>query len=135
LSDPMAALKLVNVFSRSTLSAPPSALGPGTWVYGSSMALGRRVLASNPTVNVFHRGFKACDDYANGETAIGQVTCPILFLLGAEDQMTQAKSAQGLINKANSSGKKNTVMNLRVGHHQMTEAPEQTLAALKEFLG
>ena len=134
LNDPMVALKMINVFSRSTLAAPPSSLGPGTWVYGSSLALGRRVLASNPKVNVFHRGFKACDDYANGEAAISQVTCPILFLLGAEDQMTQAKSAQLLIQRAKSSGKKTQVVNLAVGHHQMTEAPEETLMVIKEFL-
>ena len=53
LNDPMAALKMINVFSRSTLSPPPSALGPGTWVYGASLALGRRVLSSNTQVNVF----------------------------------------------------------------------------------
>ena len=134
LNDPMAAMKMINVFSRSTLAAPPSALGPGTWVYGASFALGRRVLASNTKVNVFHRGFKACDYYANGETAISQVTCPILFLLGAEDQMTQAKAAQLLIQKAESSGKTMTVVRLAVGHHQMTEAPEETLKAIKEFL-
>jgi len=134
LNDPMAALKMINVFSRSTLAAPPSALGPGTWVYGASLALGRRVLASNTKVNVFHRGFKACDDYANGEAAISQVTCPILFLLGADDQMTQAKSAQLLIQKAQNSGKNTRVVSLAVGHHQMTEAPEATLMAVKEFL-
>jgi pimeloyl-ACP methyl ester carboxylesterase len=134
LNDPMAALKMINLFSRSTLSAPPSALGPGTWVYGASMALGRRVLASNPKVNVFHLGFKACNDYANGATAISQVACPILFLLGADDQMTQAKSAQLLIKKAVSDGKSIKVVSLPVGHHQMTEAPEGTLTAIKEFL-
>ena len=134
LNDPMAALKMINVFSRSTLAAPPSSFGPGTWVYGSSLALGRRVLASNSKVNVFHRGFKACDDYANGETAISQVTCPILFLLGAEDQMTQAKSAQLLIKKAQSSGKNTKVVSLAVGHHQMTELPEAALKAISEFL-
>ncbi len=134
LNQPMAALKMINVFSRSTLSAPPSALGPGTWVYGASMALGRRVLASNTTINVFHRGFKACNDYANGEVAIDKVVCPILFLLGADDQMTQARSAQLLIKKATSSGKKVKVVSLPVGHHQMTEAPEATLMAVKEFL-
>ena len=91
----MKALELVNVFSRSTLAPPPSALGPGTWVYGASMALGRRVLASNATVNVFHRGFKACDSYANGEAAIQAITCPVLFVLGAQDQMTPPKAAQG----------------------------------------
>ena len=134
LNNPMAALKMINVFSRSTLAAPPSALGPGTWVYGTSMALGRRVLASNTRVNVFHRGFKACDDYANGEDAIDQVTCPILFLLGADDQMTQARAAQLLISKAKSTGKILQVISLAVGHHQMTEAPEQTLMAIKDFL-
>jgi pimeloyl-ACP methyl ester carboxylesterase len=134
LNNPMAALKMINVFSRSTLAAPPSALGPGTWVYGSSMALGRRVLASNTKVNVFHRGFEACDDYANGEAAMRQVTCPVLFLLGAQDQMTLAKSAQLLIDTAKSSGKNYQVVGLAVGHHQMTEAPEETLMAIKDFL-
>ncbi len=134
LNDPMAALKMNNIFSRSTLAAPPSALGPGTWVYGANMALGRRVLASNTKVNVFHRGYKACNDYANGETAISQVTCPVLFLLGAQDQMTQAKSAQLLIDKEKSTGKDFSVVRLAVGHHQMTEAPEETLMAIKNFL-
>ena len=134
LNNPMAALKMINVFSRSTLAAPPSALGPGTWVYGASLALGRRVLASNTKVNVFHRGFKACDDYANGEAAISQVTCPVLFLLGEQDQMTQAKAANELIEKAKSAGKTLKVISLSVGHHQMTEAPEETLAAIKNFL-
>ena len=118
LNDPMAALKMVNVFSRSTLSAPPSALGPGTWVYGASMALGRRVLASNDEVNVFHRGFKACNDYSNGENAVAKITCPVLFLLGAQDQMTQAKAAQLLIDKATSGGKKMQVISLPVGRSE-----------------
>ena len=135
LNDPEAALKMINVFSRSTLAAPPSALGPGTWVYGSSLALGRRVLRSNAQVNVFHRGFKACNDYANGEAAIAQVQCPVLFLLGGQDQMTSPKAAQGLIGVARAAGKTVQVVSLPVGHHQMTEAPDETLAALKAFLG
>jgi len=134
LNDPMKALTMVNVFSRSTLAAPPSALGPGTWVYGASMALGRRVLASNTAVNVFHRGFKACDSYANGETAITQITCPVLFVLGAQDQMTQPKAAQGLIGKAREAGKTVRIAALPVGHHQMTEAPDETLFAIRDFL-
>ena len=134
LNEPMKALKLVNVLSRSTLAPPPSALGPGTWVYGVSMALGRRVLASNPKVNVFHRGFKACDSYANGETAIRQITCPVLFLLGEQDQMTQPKAAQSLISVARDSGKTVQIASLAVGHHQMSEAPDETLFAIRDFL-
>jgi pimeloyl-ACP methyl ester carboxylesterase len=134
LNDPMKALDMINVFSRSTLAAPPSALGPGTWVFGANMALGRRVLASNTQVNVFHRGFVACDRYANGEQAISEVTCPVLFVLGAQDQMTQPRAAQALITKAKAAGKTVQVATLPVGHHQMTETPEETLFAIRDFL-
>ena len=134
LNQPMKALEMVNIFSRSTLAPPPSALGPGTWVHGASMALGRRVIASNTEVNVFHRGFLACDSYANGDTAIAQISCPVLFLLGAQDQMTQAKAASSLIGQAKASGKSVHIVKVPVGHHQMTEAPEETLFALRDFL-
>jgi pimeloyl-ACP methyl ester carboxylesterase len=134
LNEPMKALNMVNVFSRSTLAAPPSALGPGTWVFGAGMALGRRVLASNTAVNVFHRGFVACDRYAGGEAAMAALTCPVLFLLGGLDQMTHPKAAQGLIKAAQTAGKTVQVVSLPVGHHQMTEAPDETLFAIRDFL-
>lgn len=134
LNEPEKMLKMVNVFSRSTLAAPPSALGPGTWVYGASLALGRKVLRSNPTQNVAHRGFLACDRYRGGEAAIAQVQCPVGFVLGAQDQMTQPKAARTLIDGARAAGKAVTVVNLPVGHHQMTEAPDATLFAIRDFL-
>ena len=120
--------------SPQLLEASPSALGPGTWVYGGSLALNRRVLASNTAVNVFHRGFKACDSYANGEVAITQITCPVLFLLGGQDQMTQPIAARGLVAKAMESDKKVQIVTLPVGHHQMGEAPDETLFAIRSFL-
>jgi len=134
LNNPMKALEMINVFSRSTLAPPPSALGPGTWVYGASMALGRRVLASNTRVNVFHRGFKACDRYAGGEAAMAALTCPVLFVLGAQDQMTPPKAAGSLLAVAREAGKRVQVASLPVGHHQMTETPDQTLLAIRDFL-
>ena len=130
LHTPLKALEMVNIFSRSTLAPPPSALGPGTWVYGASMALGRRVLASNTQVNLFHTGFKACDSYTHGEEAMAQVACPVLFALGAVDQMTTPKAAQGLVAKARQA----QVVYLPGGHHQMSETPEDLLTALKDFL-
>ena len=135
LNDPMKALQMVNVFSRATLAAPPSALGPGTWVYGASMALGRRVLASNTAVNIFHRGFVACDSYASGLEAMASVTCPVLFVLGESDQMTPPRAAKSLIDQAKVTGKTFNVVKVPMGHHQMSEAPEETLNALKLFLG
>jgi len=134
LNEPLKAVNMINVFSRSTLAAPPSALGPGTWVFGANTALNRRVLASNTKVNVFHRGFVACDRYANGEQAMGAITCPVLFVLGALDQMTMAKAAQPLIATAKATGKALQVVTLPVGHHQMTETPDETLFAIRDFL-
>jgi len=130
LNDPLKALAMVNVLSRSTLAPPPSALGPGTWIYGASMALGRHVLASNPHVNLFHTGFVACDSYRHGDAAMELVACPTLFVLGAVDQMTPPKAAKSLVAKARQAA----VVMLPVGHHQMSEAPEAMLKALVDFL-
>jgi pimeloyl-ACP methyl ester carboxylesterase len=131
LNEPEKALRMVNVFSRSTL-APPS--GAGFWVYNAGMALGRKVLRSNSAVNVFHRGFVACDSYANGEQAIAAVRCPVLFALGAQDQMTVPKAAQGLVAAARAAGKAVQTTSLPVGHNQMSEAPDGTLMAIRDFL-
>lgn len=130
LNQPMKAIDMVNVFSHSTLAPPPSALGPGTWLHGGSKALMRRVLASNPRVNVFHRGFVACDRYDQGEQAMDRVQCPTLFLLGTHDQMTPPKAAQTLSRRARHG---QTVL-LRAGHSLMTEAPDGVLDALFRFL-
>ncbi|MEJ8836269.1 alpha/beta fold hydrolase [Ramlibacter sp. AN1133] len=128
--QPMKAIDMVNVYSHSLMAPPPSALGPGTWLYGGSRALMKRVLASNPRVNVFHRGFSACDSYTGGEAAIEQVMCPILFVLGKADAMTPPKAAQSLQQKARNA---RTVL-VDGGHQMMTEAPDQVLFALRDFL-
>ena len=130
MKEPLKAITMVNVLSHSMLAPPPSGLGPGTWVYGSSRALMRRVLASNPKVNLFHTGFKACDDYRNGESAMQKVKAPTLFLLGKRDRMTLPEAAQSLINKA-ANGK---VVMIDVGHQMMLEAPDGVLFAIRDFL-
>lgn len=131
LGTPMRAIDMVNAFSHSMLAPPPSSLGPGTWLYGGSRALMRRVLASNREVNVFHVGFSACNDYANGEAAMAAVECPVLFLLGAADQMTPPRAARAL--QAKAAGAK--TVTVQAGHALMSEAPDAVLFALKDFLG
>jgi len=84
-------------------------------------------------VNVFYRGFKACDSYNSADTAITQITCPVLFVLGALDQMTPPKAAQKLIASARAAGRQVQVVTLPVGHNQMTEAPDAVLFALRDF--
>ena len=130
LNHPMKAIDMVNIFSHSMLAPPPSALGPGTWLYGNSKALMKRVLASNPRVNVFHTGFKACDGYRGGEAAMANVTCPVLFILGKDDMMTMPRMARPLIDKA----ARGNVVLLKCGHQHMAEAPDGVLFALRDFI-
>ncbi len=140
LNEPMKAIEMVNTFSHSMLAPPPSALGPGTWLYGGSRALMRRVyntaMASNARENVFHIGFNACNSYEGAFLALNRLVAgiefaqsAIIFILGAADQMTMPKAAQGLIDLA--PGAK--VARVSGGHQMMTESPEEVLLALKEF--
>ena len=128
---PDKAIAMVQTFSRATLS-PPN--GAGSWVFGAGTALGRRVLASNPNVNLLHRGFVACDSYAGGEAAMAQLSAPVLFVLGEQDQMTPPKAAKGLIDAAKAAGKTVKVQMIANGHNQMTESPDATLFAIRDFL-
>ncbi len=133
LNQPMQAIDMVNIFSHSTLAPPPSALGPGTWLYGGSRALMRRILQSNPRENVFHIGFSACNDYLKAFEALAQwniAGAATLFIVGRQDQMTPPKAAQGLIDAA----PKAKVITVDAGHAIMTEAPDATLFALRDFL-
>lgn len=131
LNTPDKAIEMVNTFSRATLSPPG---GAGSWVFGAGMALGRRVLASNAQQNLLHTGFLACDRYTGGEAAIAAITCPVLFALGAQDQMTPPKAAQGLLQAAQAAGKRVERVLLPMGHNQTTESPDETLFALRDFL-
>lgn len=128
---PAQALHMTNVFSRATL-APPS--GAGSWVFGASVALGKRVLASNPNVNLFYTGFNACNNYDQGLQAMAAVTCPVWMVLGEADQMTTPKGAQPLIKQAKESGVSLNLVMIPHGHHQMSESPDETLNALKALL-
>lgn len=130
LNQPLKAIDMVNVFSHSMLAPPPSSLGPGTWLYGSSRALMKRVLASDPAGKIFHTGFKACNDYTRGEAAMERTLCEVLFILGRNDQMTTPRAAQGIVSKA----KRGKVVMLEAGHQLMTEAPDGVLFAMKDFL-
>jgi pimeloyl-ACP methyl ester carboxylesterase len=130
LHRPEEAIALVNTYSHSTWAPPPSALGPGTWLHGGSRALMRRVLASNPHVNLFHRGFVACDSYQHGEADMAAVVCPTLLVLGQADQMTPPKAALPLQRVA----RHHQTVVLRAGHQLMTEDPDGVLIALLRFL-
>ena len=134
ISAPNKAIDMVNTFSHSMLAPPPSSLGPGTWLYGSSRALMRRVQASNSAFNLFHTGFNACNEYKTAVAGVFTASAAMLFIVGKSDQMTPPKAAKPLIDAAKSSGKQVKVITLEAGHSLMTEAPDGVLMALKDFL-
>ena len=134
LNAPMKAIDMVNTFSHSMLAPPPSALGPGTWLYGSSKALMRRVQASNSAHNLFFTGFTACNEYKSGSASVFAAQAAMLFIVGKSDQMTPPKAAKTLIDAAKASGKSVKVVTLDAGHSLMTEAPDGVLMALRDFL-
>jgi pimeloyl-ACP methyl ester carboxylesterase len=134
VTAPLKAIDLVNTFSHSMLAPPPSSLGPGTWLYGSSKALMRRVQASNNAFNLFYTGFTACNEYKSAVAGVSIASSAILFIVGKSDQMAPPKAAKSLIDAAKASGKSPQVVTLEAGHSLMTEAPDGVLMALKEFL-
>jgi pimeloyl-ACP methyl ester carboxylesterase len=129
LQEPLKAIDMVNTYSHSLLAPPPSALGPGTWLYGGSRALMRRVLASNTSVNLFHTGFVACNDYKEAVALIKTAQAAILFIVGSKDQMTPPRATQSLIDAAPQA----KVLRVDAGHQMMLEAPEAVLDGLRSF--
>ena len=110
---------------------PPTAPFTASELQEASQALMQAVLASHPGTNLMHTGFKACDDYRNGEAAMARVECPTLFLLGAQDVMTPPQAAARL----QAGARDGRTVTLDCGHALMSEDPEGVLQALRQFLG
>jgi len=125
----MTAIDNVNVFSHSSIAAKPSFPSPGNWLHGSNRALMRRLQAGQTGLNLFQHDFMVCNAYANGLEAAAQVRCPVSFVLGASDQMTQPKQSAALATALNAQ-----VHTVAAGHSMMAEAPDAVLMALREAL-
>ena len=132
-TDTLAAIDRVVVFSFSTLAAKPSYPSPGMWVRGMARALMRQVLVASKTAwpdgNLFVNDFSACNAYTRGLDAATSVHCPATLVLGAHDQMTLPQAAREVAQRL-----KARVVTVDAGHFPMAEAPDPTLAALREAL-
>lgn len=99
---------------------------PGLWMMGGGARLLERAAPG-----VLHNDLAACSAYKGGEAAAGKVTCNSLLVLGREDKMTPFKAGSALASK---------IAGARIaaiegsGHMMMFEKPDDTLAALKDFL-
>ena len=129
LSDTLAAIDRVVMYSFSTLAAKPSYPGPGSWLRGGARALNRQVLAAQGDPRLFHTDFSACNNYAGGLDAALRVRCPAALVLGQQDQMTSPKGAIEVAKRL-----KARVHHLPCGHFPMQECPDPVLNALRELL-
>jgi pimeloyl-ACP methyl ester carboxylesterase len=127
---PLAAMAMVNSWSIATTATKPGYPGPGNWLHGSSLALMRRVQAAgDPGSNVFLHGFEVCNAYQGGMEAAARVRCPATMVLGRHDIMTPPRATREL-----AAALKAEVVFVPSGHHQLAEAPDATLAAVREAL-
>ena len=126
---PLAAMAMVNAWSVSTTASKPGYPGPGAWLHGGNLALMRRVQAAGGGANVFLHGFEVCNAYQGGMAAAARVACPATLVLGRADIMTPPRATREL-----AAALKARVVMVPSGHHQMGEAPDATLAALREAL-
>lgn len=128
-TDPLAAMKMVNAWSISSLATKPGFPSPGNWLHGGGLALMRRVQAAGHGANVFLHGFDVCNRYAGGLDAAAQVRCPVTLVLGSADLMTPARATREI-----AAALKARVVHVPSGHHQLAETPDATLAAVRVAL-
>ncbi len=129
-NNEQAAIDMVNIFSHSSIAQKPSCPGPGFYTMGGARRLMQRMAQINPE-QLFYTDFYACNAYANGEVAAAALTCPALFIFGAKDMMTPARSTKTLTT-AIAHGK---VVMVDAGHALMAEQPDAVLDALFGFAG
>ncbi len=128
-TDPLAAIDSVNTFSHATLAAKPAYPGPGSWLHGGNRALMRRMQGTQRETNLFLNDFEVCDRYRGGLAAAARVACPVTFVLGTRDQMTQPGQAGELAAMLHA-----RVVTLPCGHSLMSEAPDGVLGAIRDAL-
>jgi len=128
--DEARAITMVSLWSSETshggFSQKPSSPAPGFGV-----VWGNRRLMERQAPGVMHVDFIACNAYRNGEVAAANVACPALFILGAKDAMTPARSGRAFAKTIDGA---RVVELAGVGHNVMAEAPDAVLDALTAFL-
>jgi pimeloyl-ACP methyl ester carboxylesterase len=132
--DPATAMQMINVWSHSASIAPfaprPGAPGPGFNIVWQNLRLMQHIARRNGP-EVLPTDFAACNAYAAGVDRAAALVCPVLFILGAADQMTPPKAARSLIDACGNG----TVVTLpATGHALMTENPDGVRRALENFV-
>lgn len=124
-----AAVDMVNAWAHGAAAHIGGHPAPGTWLIGGGTRLLER---AGP--GVLHSGLAACAAYKEAPARAVEVTCPVLLVLGALDRMTPARAGQKLATAFAAAPSVQVETIPACGHMMMTERPEATLDALRNFL-
>lgn len=103
----------------------------GATAPGLALLPGGRRLMQRTRPGVLGVDLGACNAYTRGAEAAAAVACPALFLLGAADRMTPAKSGRALAARIKDS---QVLVLPGIGHMVMTEGPDAVVDALASRL-
>lgn len=120
--DSPAALDMQSVWGHARLSALATSAVPGMALLASGRALTAR---AHPGVQ--HADLAACHAYAPAIESIRAIAAPTLVVTGRRDQMTPMKAGQALAREIPGA----RLVAVDAGHAMMSEAPRETLAALR----
>jgi pimeloyl-ACP methyl ester carboxylesterase len=123
--DAPAGLDMEAVWGHSRDAALATSPVPGTWLLGASRQLNGRAAAG-----ILHTDLQACNAYRPSMDAIRTLDVPALVVGAKRDQMTAYRAAEALAREIPGA----RWVLLDAGHSMMSEAPQATLAALREFL-
>jgi pimeloyl-ACP methyl ester carboxylesterase len=98
---------------------------PGTSLLGASRALNGRARPG-----VLHADLHAGNTYTAPPEALASLAMPTLVLAGRRDQMTPFRAGKAVADAIPGA----RLVALDAGHSMMSEAPRETLAALRDFL-
>jgi pimeloyl-ACP methyl ester carboxylesterase len=124
--DSPAALDMQTVWGHARQTQLRQSPVPGISLMGAS-----RRLTGRAKPGVQHADLNACNTYRPSMEAIRALGVPVLVLAGKRDQMTQMKAGKALADEIPGAA----FVPVEVGHSMMNEAPRETLAALRGFLG
>jgi pimeloyl-ACP methyl ester carboxylesterase len=123
--DAPAAFDMESVWGLSRAAPLSQSPIPGVSLLGASRGLNGRARRG-----VLHADLEACHAYAAPPEALAKLGMPTLVIAGRRDQMTPFKAGQALAQSI--PGARFELLD--AGHSMMSEAPRQTLDALKRFL-
>ncbi len=102
----------------------------GSHVPGLSLLGASRQLNARAKPGVQYADLAACNAYRPAAEAVRALRMPTLVVAGKRDQMAQFKAGQALAGEIPGA----EFVALDAGHSMMSEAPRETLDALRRFL-